>query len=472
MRLSVSYRTTTRCGPRRPGRAGRRVWFVVVSSALFIAGNASAQQLGDPLTAPAVGVDAQFGYSVSVSGHLAVVGAPYDRLALADGEVRAGAAYVFDLFTGTQLHALSDGGLADDAAFGFAVAIDGDAVIVGVPGDDDAGTATGSAYVFDATTGQLARKLVLPGGREGDLFGHSVALQAGLAVIGAPGDSHNPREQSTGAMYVFDIATGNQVLPRLVANDARVDQLLGWSVAIDGNNIMVGAPEDGDASGAAYVFDRITGTQIHKLSPDDPDPTFFTFGASVALAGNIGLIGAPGDGHAGSSAGSAYLFDTVTGQQLHKLMAADQSDHEAFGYSVALDGNLAVIGASGDTHAGDNSGSAYLFGAGSGQQIQKWTANDSSPQDRLGHAVSIQDHVALVGAILHDQVLEDGGAAYVFEYCRADLNGDLVIDVLDLLELVQSWGVCPAPCRPDVNHDGVVSVLDLLEVLTGWGPCP
>jgi hypothetical protein len=53
--------------------------------------------------------------------------------------------------------------------------------------------------------------------------------------------------------------------------------------------------------------------------------------------------------------------------------------------------------------------------------------------------------------------------------CPPDVNGDNVVDVLDLLAVLAAWGNQGGP--EDVNGDGVVNVLDLLEVLAAWGPC-
>ena len=122
------------------------------------------------------------------------------------------------------------------------------------------------------------------------------------------------------------------------------------------------------------------------------------FGASVAIDANIALVGAFRDEDAGSVSGSAYLFNASTGEQLSKLTASDAATHKAFGISVGLEGDTAIIGAEGDDHAGTISGSAYLFDVNSGSQLIKLTASDATAGDSFGHSVGVSGNTAIVGA--------------------------------------------------------------------------
>ena len=105
--------------------------------------------------------------------------------------------------------------------------------------------------------------------------------------------------------------------------------------------MLVGADgdtENGSFSGSAYVFDAVTGAELHKLVPSDGAPEDY-FGFSVALSGTTAVIGAFGDDDKGSFAGAIYLFDVVTGAELDKLYASDAAVDDYFGYSVAVDGH-------------------------------------------------------------------------------------------------------------------------------------
>ena len=142
-------------------------------------------------------------------------------------------------------------------------------------------------------------------------------------------------------------------------------------MALDGCTALVGAPSEIDAGthfGAAYVFVRSGEGWIRqqKLTVADRKP-YHQFGFSVALQGDTALVAAiadPGAGGANSQSGAVYVFarSGVTWTQQAKLAAGDGTFGDWFGYSLALDGDRALIGAFGDDDAGPDSGSAYIFG--------------------------------------------------------------------------------------------------------------
>ena len=101
-------------------------------------------------------------------------------------------------------------------------------------------------------------------------------------------------------------------------------------------------------------------TEDHKLLPTD-GATEDHFGYSVAISGNRAIVGAVGDDDNGSSSGSAYVFDVTTGQELAKLTASDGAAGDNFGWSVGISGDRAIVGAWVDDDNGTDSGSAYVF---------------------------------------------------------------------------------------------------------------
>ena len=254
----------------------------------------------------------------------------------------------------------------DEAAgdqFGYSVAISGDLAIVGAWGDDD-GSASGSAYIFDRSTGwsQIA-KLTASDAERGDEFGYSVAISGNLAVVGAR--LHRDGGSASGAGYVFDGSTGWDQVTKLTASDAAANDQFGTSVAISGDLAIVGAPgdrDDGPDSGSAYLFDGSTGwSQIAKLTASDA-AAVDRFGTSVAINGDLAIVGAPLDDDGGPDSGSTYLFDASTGwSEVAELTASDAGRGDEFGYSVAISGDLAVAGARLDDDSGSSSGSAYVF---------------------------------------------------------------------------------------------------------------
>ena len=120
----------------------------------------------------------------------------------------------------------------------------------------------------------------------------------------------------------------------------------------------------------------------------------FEFGFSVANSGVIAIIGSPGDDVNGHASGSAYLFDTTTGLQLFKLLPLDSAEGLEFGWSVAIDGTKAIVGAAQDDI--DGNGAAYVFDTTTGQQLFKLVANDGASDDMFGISVAISGTTAIV----------------------------------------------------------------------------
>ncbi|MDY7107187.1 MAG: hypothetical protein SYC29_00985 [Planctomycetota bacterium] len=414
-----------------------------------------------------------FGSSVSVSGAIAVVGARLDDDACPDNPYcDSGAAYVFDATTGEQLHKLT----ADDAEggdwFGSSVCVSGDIIVVGACGDN---VATGCAYVFDSTTGEQLHALLANDGAVEDWFGASVFVSGNIIVIGA--DSDDDAGAYSGAAYVFDATTGEQ-LHKLTAVDASLGDFFGVSVSLSANTIAVGATGDdqaGENAGAAYVFDATTGEQLHKLTAVDGEEDDW-FGASVSVSGSTVVVGAHCDDHEVTDAGAAYVFDATTGEQLYKLTAHDPELEDYFGLSVAIHGDTVVVGALYDDAAWPedpvcDSGAAYVFDASTGQQIKKLTANDGACGDYFGLSVFVRGEFMAIGAPWGDVEEYEPGAAYIFSTsnsCPADFDGNGVVNTADLLHLLGCW----ATGCGDVNGDGTTNTADLLELLGAWGECP
>ena len=312
--------------------------------------------------------------------------------------VRLGAAYLFDAAGGRQLHKLT----ATDAerldTFGIAVAIDQDLAIVGSLGDGQTGAATGAAYVFDALSGAQLHKLTAADAAALDLFGRSVDISGPTAIVGAILDETDGVE--AGSAYLFDAHSGQQLF-KLTATDATRGAWFGMSVAIDGQLVVVGAPHAAElsrhrAGGAAYVFDTLTGQQQAKLVASDGQ-TADHFGTSVALNGRLAIVGSPG--HHDSS-GAAYLFDVDTGEQLFKWTSPDVAPGDQFGYSVGIDGNRVLVGAWLDDQQGVDAGAVYVFDAATGLQLLKFVPPGGMEGAQFGCAASLDGDLAIVGGPL------------------------------------------------------------------------
>ena len=205
----------------------------------------------------------------------------------------------------------SDGAAGD--WFGFSVSISGDYAVVGAYWDDDNGSSSGSAYVFKRTGTSCAQeaKLLPSDGAEFDRFGWNVSISGDYAVVGAKWDDDNGF--FSGSAYVFK-RTGTiwAQETKLLASDGAADDFFGNSVSISGDYAVVGAigdDDNGSWSGSAYVFKR-TGTswaQEAKLLPSDVAASD-NFGHSVSISGDYAVVGARWDDDNGTDAGSVYLY--------------------------------------------------------------------------------------------------------------------------------------------------------------------
>ncbi len=417
-----------------------------------------------------------FGKSVAISGITAIVGADWD----AENGTSAGSAYLFDTTTGFQIFKLlaNDGAVSD--YFGCSVSISGTTAIVGAYWDDDNGPNSGSAYLFDTTTGQQIAKLLPDDGAMGDIFGISVAITSTTAIVGAIGDNDNG--DNSGSAYLFNISNPAKPtqIAKLLPNDGAANDHFGSSVSISETTAIVGAylnDDNGLNSGSAYLFDTNTGQQIFKLLPNDGTSGDY-FGWSVAISGTTAIVGAHWDDDNGFSSGSAFLFDTTTGQQIFKILPNDGVGGDAFGISVAITGDIAIVGALGDQDNGLNSGSAYLFDLSdllNIKQMVKILPNDGEANDQFSYSVSISETTAIIGAYGDDDQGYDSGSAYLFDTagapgkCIWDLDNSGDVGTADLLELFTQWST-DGPA--DFDESGVVGTSDLLILFANWGPCP
>lgn len=379
----------------------------------------------------------QFGYSVSLSGDTAVIGARFDSDEL--NGLESGSAYVF-IRAGTtwrqQAKLTASDGKARDW-FGVRVAISGDTAVVTADADDDDanGVDSGSAYVFtrSGTTWSLQAKLTAADGAPVDLFGYSVALSGDTAVFGAKFDDDDINGVDSGSAYVF-VRSGTtwSQQAKLTAADGEPGDEFGYSVALDGDTVVVTANADDDDvnginSGSAYVFTRSESAwhQQAKLTAADAAAGDM-FGVRAAVFGDTALIGARFTDDSGDDSGSAYVFTRagINWSQQAKLTAEDGAASDGFGYSVSISGNTALVGAQSDDNDsnGVDSGSAYLFTRSetTWSQYAKLTAADGSAGDQFGGRVAMSGNTAIIGARLVDDRLKGGesGAAYVFTDVR------------------------------------------------------
>jgi uncharacterized membrane protein len=411
---------------------------------------------------------------VAMSGDLALVGSKRDDSHGAD----SGSAYIFR-FDGASWSQESKLAPADGAAgdlFGCAVAISGDALIVGAQDDDDSGADSGSAYIyrFNGSAWEQEAKLLASDGEAGDEFACAVAISGDVAIVGAK--SEDDGGVSAGAAYVYRFDGQSwQEEAKLLASDPEVSDYFGHAVAVSGDIAVIAAAWDddlGDGAGAAYVhrFDGSAWTEEIKLLASD-GAEGDKFGFAVGVSDDVILVGARADDDLGSSSGSAYVYRFIEPDwvEVNKFLASDGEENDQYGYALAVDGAFAIVGAYKDDDHGLESGSAYILNGLTGDDCNEngipdeCDIADGTSEDCNENG--IPDECDIADGTSQD---DDGNGVPDECECTGDLDGDWDVDTGDLLLLLGAWGTPDG----DVDGDGDTDTADLLALLAAWGDCP
>ena len=413
--------------------------------------------------------DDWFGKSVAISGDTMIIGAPYEDSSASgvngnqydNSAGESGAAYVFTRSGGvwTQQAYLKASNTDSGDAFGQSVAVSGDTIVVGAPGQgrDDiipATTREGAAYVFvrsgNTWTQQAYLKASFP--QAGVDFGNSVAVSGDTLVIGAyndrsnatgvNGNASNQSVEQAGAAYVF--ARSGSVWTKqayLKASNTGAGDYFGRSVAVSGDTVVVGADgEDSNAtgvnngdqvnndaanSGAAYVFTR-AGTNWSQQAYLKASAQYnsASFGQAVAVYGATVCV-------ASQHAGSSIFFRTGTSWIQQSVLIE--------GNSIAISGDTIAVGFINDSDGSTGvnqpysgyepySGAARVFT----RSGATWTeqaylkASNTGQNDELSCSVAISGDTVVVGAYgedsnatgingnQSDNSASRAGASYVF----------------------------------------------------------
>jgi hypothetical protein len=398
---------------------------------------------------PRPGNAALMGWAVAVQGDTAVIGAPGTSLPLTlPGQ--QGAAYVFRRAGALwELEAALLPSAPEGLGwFGAAVSLDVDQCIVGAyvaPG----GERPGAAYVFtrNGSAWSEEQRLVPATSQVNDRFSWKVAIRGDSAMAASLPHDGRGKFEAVGSGHVFTRTGGFwSEVDQLDAQDAERDSF-GIALAFDGSTAVVGASEADPMgftdAGAVFLFGSLggvwsqTGTLLTGGAPIGDD-----MGWSVAVDRSTAMVAAPRDDHAGGvDAGAVYMFERSGGswEARQKLTASDAQVGQNFGTAVAIQGDLAVIGAIGDDHSGFvDAGSAYVFRRQDGQWIEGQKLVAGAPEDNpgFGASVAISGQTVLVGASNADLgALIDAGAVYVFENTGGVWSEHQVLEALDAKNL-------------------------------------
>jgi len=431
------------------------------------------------LVASDANTDDRFGVSVAIDGDIAVVGAYHNDANSPD----CGAAYIYEL-SGSQWIERQKLVALDASSgdwFGRSVAIDGNTIVVGSYYGDNNEPNTGVAYVF-TRTGALwtqQQKLFATDGASNDRFGISVSVKDNLIVVGAYRD-----DEDAGAAYVFirnGIIWSEQ--QKLTASDRAKGDYFGYAAVMNANTILIGAYKDEhpEGTGSVYVFERQGPTWIEQNVMRASDGSQYDyFGCSVALDGNLAVIGAyECDVNGVPDAGAAYVFAKTGSAWLEQQKLADTIDPnigEDFGRSVAIASGSIFAGCVNDSVNGEKTGSVFEFVRTGDTWVQhdRLTPSEGRLDDEFGASVFACGQHLIVGASCADDNGANSGSAYIFAAMRGDFNGDGSVDFADFTSLAAAWLTADGQPRwnvaCDISNppDGVVNLRDLDVFCDNW----
>ena len=326
-------------------------------------------------------------------------------------------------------------------------------------------------------------KLTANDAAELDEFGRSVSIDGDTMVAGANGDDDPVKGSNSGSAYVFtrdtpgDVASGWTQVAKLTANDGAANDKSGYSVAVDGDTIVIGAHlnyNDGTRGGSVYVFTRDTPgylasgwTQIAKLTASDGAELDY-LGEKVAFDGDTIVAAASRDDDQGSNSGSVYVFTRdIPGYlasgwtEVAKLTAHDAAENLYFGSSLSIDSDTLVVGT---TRGSGGNGTAYVFIRDTaGDLTSGWTeitnlnASDGEAGDQFGSSVSIDGDTIVVGAY-GDDTDKGGSSGSVYVFIR-DIFGDITSGWTEIAKLTASDGVGMDWFGSSVTIDGDTMVI-------------
>ncbi len=408
----------------------------------------------------------RFGIAVDLNNDFLFVGkAPTDPFNLIPGGV-----HIFQpgltLNSWVEVQLLPDPDASLPTHFGFEIDVSNDCLIVLAPSDDGAAEASGAAYIFRfdvvANAWAFEEKIFASDGGFSDGFG-DVSISFDLAIIGSRDHTHLGIDSGAAHVFRFDGTSWNEEAELLASDRASLDRF-GRSVALVGNVAIVGAPFDdalGAFSGSVYVFKKFAGSWIQTGKITAPDGAAGDgFGLSVDFDGTTLAIGARGHDYGGPDRGAVYLFqdNALPGWEFITKLTPPPivgGRNDDFGHRVDIDGDRLVISAFGITE----DKSAHIFrNSGTGwEHVLRLVPQDGPLGNSFGSAVAIHNQTVAIGALWNDQVASGAGAVYIHtNIFTPDCNANCISDTEEIT----------ADPALDCNLNGILDECDLTDGVT------
>ncbi|MFG0246567.1 MAG: GC-type dockerin domain-anchored protein [Phycisphaerales bacterium JB052] len=350
------------------------------------------------------------GASLAMSMQYIVVGTPGREV---DGVSDAGCVYVYDTQTQALLYTLTSPtpGVGDE--FGFAVALDGDLLCVGVPNDDQLVEDGGAVFLFDLSTGIMLEKLLPDNPDAFDRFGISVAVNTEYIAAGNLND--NDAGQFVGSIEVFD-RVSHAHIGKLLPDDPSDLTGVGRRIAMNGDGLVAGAAFSnlgGVDAGAALLFELSTMSHVYTVQGGDT-ASGDQFGGAVAITDDRIYVGAENNDDYGVDGGAVYMFDRATGEELVQMWPHDFDQGNSFGSAIHVDGDRLIIGARKNDTEGINRGRVYLFNARTGQLQASFQRDAAFNNDQLGVALAALGDEVIASSVRARADGNLGGKVYRF----------------------------------------------------------
>jgi len=312
----------------------------------------------------------------------------------------------------SEYNPVTDSTGAERDGFRASVAMSGNFAIVGVPGVGIIRKGYAAIYQFNGSNWIQTQRLTDPGSTSNDNFGNSVAMSGNFAIVGAATDTVGVNANQ-GAAFIFQFNGNSWVFMQKITDPGgAASDLFGFSVALSGNNAVVGSLVDDigantdQGSASVFHFNGNNWAFVQKLTYPTGAATD-GFGSSIAVSDNFLLIGAfQDDIGANLNQGSACFFKLNGNNWVFNKKVTDSTGNgdEDFGISVSLSNNFAVIGAPvSHVPVSSTPGAAFAFrfNGNSWDVMDKLTDPFGSPQSLFGNSVSVSGNFLIVGDPFH-----------------------------------------------------------------------
>ena len=378
-------------------------------------------------------------------------------------ETSPGGVYQFDRNTYQYIQTYAPIGHPWDDFYGRTMEYyDGVLLVSAIYAQNAAGFDRGAAYLINPVNGSLLHTFdentaVTPFG----FFGVSLSIDDVNIFVGGTGYGSNEE----GNVFVYD-AANNLLVDTLAPDPTSTDIRFGDSIDHNSNYLVVSAPgyDLKNIEGAVYVYDVHTRSLLYRLTSPIPDLDGTAgFGEEIALAGNLLLVSVFEFG-ANNIRGKVFVYDLTTGDLVHTLTPNNGDIHSRFGYSMSVEGNIAVISAERDNDVVISGGAVYIYDLNTFELIDKVGPPMLNRAFMMfGQTVKIQDGVILASAVdprIPDiQTNED--VIYIIErFCKPDINLDGSIDFFDISDFLK-YAI-------DFNEDGAFDFFDIAAFLAAF----